>query len=287
MGKVWLIGGTQESVELARAIAQAHVPCIVTVTTEPARVLYPNLPGLTIWVGHLHRDTIETFLQTQAIQTILDASHPFAVEISRLAIAIAEQYQIPYLRYERPELEFGQQEQPTPSTPPIRNTLPSPLLLHLDSFATLLAGEYLTEQRVLLTIGYRPLPLFQPWHDRTMLFARILPSLTALESALNAGFTSDRLIALRPPVSAAVERALWQQWDISLVVTKASGVAGGEDVKQQVAAELGVSLIVIDRPAISYPQQTSNFSNALEFISSCTISVLPSELVVCQDFFVN
>jgi precorrin-6A/cobalt-precorrin-6A reductase len=120
---------------------------------------------------------------------------------------------------------------------------------------------------VLLTVGYRYLHLFSSWQERSTLFARILPSVTALGAALAAGFSSDRLIALRPPVSVDLEKALWQQWQISLVVTKASGTAGGEDVKRAVAAELGIGLIAIARPEVVYPQQTSELSRALEFCS--------------------
>ncbi|HEY9832846.1 MAG TPA: precorrin-6A/cobalt-precorrin-6A reductase, partial [Stenomitos sp.] len=54
-------------------------------------------------------------------------------------------------------------------------------------------------------------------------------------------------------------------WQISLVVTKASGVAGGEEIKRAVAAELGLPLVVIRRPVVDYPQQTNDFSVALEF----------------------
>ena len=36
----------------------------------------------------------------------------------------------------------------------------------------------------------------------------------------------DRIIAIRPPISRELEQALWQQWRISLVVTKASGQSG-------------------------------------------------------------
>jgi precorrin-6A/cobalt-precorrin-6A reductase len=107
--------------------------------------------------------------------------------------------------------------------------------------------------------------LFSAWQERSILFARILPSVTALEAALAEGFTPDRLIALRPPISFDLEKALWQQWHISLVVTKASGTAGGEDVKRAVAAELGTGLIAIARPEIVYPQQTRELSTALEF----------------------
>jgi precorrin-6A/cobalt-precorrin-6A reductase len=84
-------------------------------------------------------------------------------------------------------------------------------------------------ERTLLTLGYRQLRPFAPWQSQACLFARILPSLPALDGALAAGFTPERLIALRPPISAELETALWQQWQITQVITKASGPAGGED----------------------------------------------------------
>ncbi len=252
--RIWLIGGTRESAALAQLIAQAHLPCIITVTTDAARSLYPDLPALKVRVGKLASAQLQAFVQDEQIAAVLDASHPFAVEISQSAIAFARQHQLSYLRYERPSAQVDDTQ-----------IHASGEQCRFDSIKTLLAGDALTGHRVLLTLGYRSLPLFQPWHDRATLFARLLPSVTALEVALAAGFTSDRLMALRPPVSADVERALWQQWQISVVVTKASGTPGGEDVKRRVAAELGVRLIVIDRPAIDYPQQTSDLTKALEF----------------------
>lgn len=193
------------------------------------------------------------FCQTWSIDAIIDASHPYAVEVSQGAIATAAHLQIPYLRYERPRISA------------LNSPLNSPRITILDSFSTLLTGTYLQGQRVLLTTGYKTLHLFQPWHDRATLFARILPAIDSLTGALAAGFGSDRLIALRPPVSPALETALWKQWQISLVVTKASGKAGGEDIKQQVAANLGIPLIVIDRPPVNYPQSTSDLGKVLEF----------------------
>lgn len=248
-GQIWLIGGTQESVQLARAIAHSNLPCIVTVTTESARSLYPSVPSLQVWVGRLDEPQLKDFLHTHQISCILDSSHPFAVEVSRMAIAAAASFQLPYLRYERPELEESC----------------NPNEIVLDNFDTLLTGDYLRGQRVLLIVGYRPLERFRSWQSQATLFVRILPSVTALEAALAAGFTPDRLIALRPPISADLERALWQQWQISVVVSKASGVAGGEDVKRQVAAELGVKWVAIARPPVLYPKQTSEVAIALEF----------------------
>lgn len=245
--RIWLIGGTQESSKIASAIA--HIPCTISVTTESARKLYPSAPNLNVCVGRFTLTQIEEFLLREQIVAILDASHPYAVEISQNAIAASQKLKIPYLRYERPVLEQGEGER-------------------LDNFETLLSGNYLHRQRVLLTVGYRPLHLFQPWQERATLFARILPSASALEAAIASGFTPDRLICLRPPVSADLESSLIKQWDISLLVTKASGTPGGEHIKRSVAAQLNIPLIVIARPAVEYPQQTSDLSVALDFCRS-------------------
>jgi precorrin-6A/cobalt-precorrin-6A reductase len=250
--RVWLIGGTQESAAVAQVIVGHGRLCLVTVTTESAQSLYPHHPLLTIRVGQLTAVELSSFIPAHAIAAIVDASHPFAVEISKLAIAAATASNLPYLRFER-------------STSPLPPTLLTPLSHAFPTFQAFLDTDLMVGQRVLLTVGYRPLMGFKPWQEKAKLFARILPSVTALEAAIAAGFTPDRLIALRPPIAAAVERALWAQWRISMVVTKASGVAGGEDVKQQVAIEMGVQLVVIERPTIDYPQQTSDLATVIEF----------------------
>lgn len=244
-----MIGGTSESAQLAGKLAQSQIFCTVTVTTKAARSLYPISPYVRVQVGQIDAAIIDIFLGQEQIVAILDATHPHAVAISRMAISASAQHHLPYLRYERPELKNHPRE-----------TFPC-----LESFEQLLAGDYLKGQRVLLTVGYKALPLFGSWQEKATMFARILPSVTSLETALAAGFTSDRIIAIRPPVPANIERELWRHWQISLVVTKASGTAGGEDIKRTVAAELGIPLIAIARPPVNYPQQTSDLAVAMKF----------------------
>lgn len=245
MKKIWLIGGTRDSADLASAIANRQIPSIVTVTTISAKSLYSN--NFPVRIGSLSLKQMEQFCLQEDIVAIVDASHPFATEVSQNAIATAKLRKIPYLRYERNLSQLSNRH------------------LTLASFETLLNGDYLQGHRVLLTVGCKVLPQFKAWHDRATLFARVLPQVNSLQIALDAGFTSDRLIALRPPISAELERVLWQQWQISLVVTKASGKVGGEEIKHKVANSLGVSLITIARPKIFYPEQTSCINKVVAF----------------------
>ncbi len=237
-GRLWLIGGTGEAVALAHSLATKKIFCLVTVTTAAAQASYAQGLGLEVEVGRLSVDALPTFIQTRGIGAILDASHPFAVVISQGAIAAAQSLAIPYWRYERPPVtDLGSQIAPG----------------RVSDLNSVLRTNVLGGQRILLTLGYRWLAAFQPWQSQATLFARILPSSEALTMALAAGFSPDRLIALRPPIGAELETALWRQWRITTVITKASGQAGGEDVKQRVAQALGIPLIIINRPPIRYP----------------------------------
>ena len=254
-GKIWLIGGTSDSATIAKMLSYFDIPFIITVTTKTARSLYSTDD---IAVGRMNRVEMESFCQKQNILAVIDASHPYAVEVSRLAIAVAAKANLPYLRYERQSYKA--------STAITTN----PNLTELASFTDLVAGNYLQNRRVLLTVGCKALSLFKPWQSKAVLFARVLPKISSLETALAAGFKSDRLIAIRPPLDRAFETALWQQWQINLVVTKASGTAGGEDIKRQVAADLNIPLIVITRPQVVYPQQTSVFTEVVAFTRQVT-----------------
>lgn len=252
--QIWLIGGTSDSKAIAQMLTAETIPFIVSVTSDTAKHLYPV--GVKIVVGRMDLARMRSFCEDNVVAAVIDASHPYAIAVSQQAMTVTQQLSIPYLRYERnklqPSSEISQQAK----------------VIELDSFETLLAGDYLTGERVFLTVGCQILPQFKSWQDRATLYARVLPKIASLETALAAGFSSDRLIALRPPISIAMETALWQQWQISLVVTKASGTPGGEDIKHQVAARLGIPLIIVARPSVVYPRQTSDKIKVLAFCRS-------------------
>lgn len=280
---------------LAEALAEAGVPFVVTVTTEAARALYAQTiytQTMRVVVGALSALEMKAFVEKWGVRCILDASHPFANMVSQQAIALAKSgfdesglakreltksepdksepeksvtssrpanlqtHQLYYLRYERQSiLEIER--------PKVENSENS--VTYVDSLEDLIETDILRCQRVLFTVGYRHLAQFAPLRQSSALFARVLPSVDAIKGAIAAGFSSKEIIALRPPVSADVEMALWQQWQITCVVAKASGAAGGEKTKRAIAARLGVWLVLIKRPQLIYPHQTNSVSSAVEF----------------------
>ncbi|MEM7760520.1 MAG: cobalt-precorrin-6A reductase [Cyanobacteria bacterium P01_A01_bin.40] len=256
--KVWLIGGTSDSKAIAKMLTDSGIPFVVTVASPTAQNLYPS--GIKVIAGSMDLKTMNSFCHRHLIRAVIDASHPYAIAVSRQAISVTTQLHIPYLRYERTNYQ------------PSSIVSKQAKIIDLDSFEVLLAGNYLTKQKVFLTVGCQILPQFQSWQTKATLYARVLPKIESLKTALAAGFTSDRLIAIRPPISIETETALWKQWNISLVVTKASGTSGGEDIKHQVAANLGIPLIIVARPLVVYPCQTSAMSEVQAFCRSVILS---------------
>ncbi len=243
---LWLIGGTRESAELAPHLG-GNLRCVITVTSQRAQHLYAH-SACPVLVTRFTPENIGDFIQTYQITKILDVSHPHAVQISQLAIQCAQQYDLPYLRYERPQVINHNSR-----------------CFYWPNLTELLTQYPFHQERILVSLGYRQLPLLKNFWGEHTWFVRILPDPIALTTALATGFLPQNIIALWPPVGLDVERAIWQHWGITQVIAKASGAPGGEDVKHQLAQELGVVLHLLQRPPLMYPQVTDDLQVARAF----------------------
>lgn len=246
----WLIGGTSESVIIANLLSELKQDFLLSVTTESACHLYQNIQEIQIIVKKLSFREMKELILSQKITAIIDASHPFAVEVSKNAIASSQLFSIPYLRYER--------ETVTSQT--------GNILYYPDLASLLTDNSIFRDKNVLLTIGAKYLHLFKQYHHQAQFYARILPYQSSLALAEEAGFRCDRIIAIRPPLSLQLEKALWQNWNIDIVVTKAAGKSGGEDIKYQVAETLNIPLVVINRPSLDYPLIAKSVEDVKAFL---------------------
>ena len=268
LGNCWLIGGTSDSAAIAKQLTASKIPFVVTVTTESARNLYPS--NACVCVGKLSPSLAQAFVRRYRVRCIADASHPFASEISRCAIALSKSNRLPYLRYERPQLKNISALQHNPADR--RSTV-----TRVESIDALVDSPLLQKQHVLFTIGYRHLEKFATLRATSKLYARVLPSSEAIAATLAAGFAASEMIALRPPISLALETALWQQWNISCVVAKASGqlatATSGEQIKRQAAKALNIQLVIIDRPPVKYPHKIEKLEEIVAFCQEYSASI--------------
>jgi precorrin-6A/cobalt-precorrin-6A reductase len=230
--RVLLLSGTSEGPTLARALLEAGFAVRATVTRpEACDTLFGALAGaVAVEARGFTEEALAEFLARGEADIVLDATHPFAVRITRLAHAVCGRLGVPFVRYERPDWK------------------PPPGTRSVASFADAAALLPSLGRRVMLTIGAKQLKHFAHLHDRLVLFARLLPCVASLQQAVAAGFTPDRLLCLRPPFSQEFNRALLREYRAEVLVTKASGREGGVVEKVQAARELGLEVVMIRRP---------------------------------------
>lgn len=233
MGKtVLLLSGTNEGPPLARALAAAGFRVHATVTRpEACASLFGDMgDAITVEARGFTEESLAEFLRGGGADVVLDATHPFAVRITRIARATCERLGARYVRFERPDW-----------APPAGTHF-------VDSFVEAAGRLPALGKRAMLTIGAKQLKHFAGLHASVVMFARVLPSPVSVQQALDAGFAPDRILGLRPPFSQAFNRAIFEEYAVDVLVTKASGIEGGVREKVLAAGELGMAVLMIRRP---------------------------------------
>ncbi len=247
-GATWVFSGTSDGNALAREIVAAGHPTVVSTVSEyGAELVAQTCPGATPIAGRLGIERRRELLRQSRARAIVDATHPYAAEISRQLIALSHELELPYLRYERPRAAGSD------------GALQAASIEH----ATQLAMQH--GKRIFLATGSKDLAHFvqAPGAAAHQWFVRVAPDPQHLQRAIDAGIPRAHIIAMQGPVSQSANETLWRDWAIDCVVTKDSGDAGGYQAKAAAAETLGIPLIVIDRPSLDYPAVAADFASVL------------------------
>lgn len=250
MPRVLVFGGTTEGREIAEWLsARGGCEVFISSLTEFGGSLVQGLENVTTLTGRLLPADIESLLRDQSFACVVDATHPYAAGVSTSIAEAAATCEVPLLRVLREEEPQGPW-----------NTVDSPQ----D------AAEYVANRpgRVLLTTGSKDLPVYAEAIDdfAERVFARILPVASSLAAASDLGLAVDHIIAMKGPFSKELNCALIRDLRIDILVTKASGTAGGFWEKVEAARECGIEVVVIHRPLKEEGLDMGQAKQALERI---------------------
>jgi precorrin-3B C17-methyltransferase len=241
---VWVFSGTGDGNALAAELSGRGYRLIVSTASDyGAELASVALPGVEVRSGRQGVAARRSQLHQSQAVAIVDATHPFATEISSQLTRLAAELNIPYIRYERPAAVLPNFARPAPDMPA----------------AARLAIEI--GQRIFLATGIKDLDTFirQPDAKYREWFLRITPDTGSLELALETGIPRSHICAMQGPFSTDFNIALWSAWNVNCVVTKESGETGGFGAKAEAADKLGIPLIVVRRPQLCYPVVASDF----------------------------
>ena len=235
-----ILGGTFEARQLAQAVAEA-CPNLAAVVSYAGIVSdLPDLPLPSRVGGFGGVDGLSDYVRRNRVRLVVDATHPYAVQMSRNAASACEQTSIPLIRLERPAW--------APSKEDNWSFVPT-----MEA-----ACEQLEPQsRVFLAVGRKDLQPFLKRDDLFALARMIEPPDYALP-------TCWHLELARPAQSVEVELDLLQQYRIARLVCKNSGGTRAF-AKLEAARLLKLPVTMIERPHLP----TAKSANTVETLLDC------------------
>lgn len=220
---VLVLGGTGEARALAEELVAAGVPVISSLA---GRVQNPRLPVGEVRIGGFGGvDGLAAWLRDERIRAVVDATHPFAAQITGNAAAACARAGVPLLRLLRPGW--------SPDGDARWTRVPD-----IVAAARIVADR---GGRVLLTTGRQDASAFAAVENAWFLIRVVDPPTGPLPPR-------HRILASRGPYNLAGERKLLADNEIALLVTKNSG---GDLTRAKLiaAAEAGIEVVMVDRPA--------------------------------------
>ena len=229
---VLVFGGTSEGHDIAEWLGvRGTCDVVVSSLTEYGGSLVQDLPNVESLTGRMMSDDMENLMRERGFACVVDATHPYAADVTASIASAAASCDVPVVRV----LREGEPAGPWQGAD------------NVEEAARLVAG---LTGNVLLTTGSKDLPAYvsamEDYAQR--LYVRILPVAASIAAADELGIPPKHVIAMKGPFSKELNKALIQEFDIQTLVTKASGAAGGFWEKVEAAQECGIDVVVIHRP---------------------------------------
>ena len=229
---ILLLGGTSEAREIAEALVQQGHDVLLSNHGQAPYEL-AETKRLRMRRGPLDRDSFIRLIREEEIKAVVDATHPYAEEISSLAAEVCTALDLSCVRFERSGC----------------GELPAHVSLTSDHEAA--ARQACTfGARVLLTIGTRHLAPYVQEAQRSgaRLWVRVLDCDASIDSCEALGIPQTSIITGRGPFSEDQNAALIAAHRIGVLVTKDSGDRGGVPEKLAAAARCACQVIMVSRP---------------------------------------
>ena len=234
MKEYLIFAGTIEGRTLAETLVEAGKKVHICVATEYGEEVLTENPALTVHCGRLTEKEMENLINQVNPDFVIDATHPYAVEVSENISQACQIAGKEYVRLLREESTRQKDEEGITR------------LSSLDEATSLLND---TEGNILLTTGSKELARYvENIDDKSRIYARILPDGKMVENCREMGLSGKQIICMQGPFSCELNTAMIKQLDIKYLVTKDTGASGGFPEKVRAAKGCGVELIVIGRP---------------------------------------
>lgn len=237
-----ILGGTSEATALGAAVAETGLTGVVSFAGRVERPKRQPLPQRVGGFGGV--DGLRAYLRRHGVSHVVDATHPFAVQMSRNAVAACAAEDVPLIALTRAPWVAQAGDDWT----------------HVRDVAGAVAALDRPACRVMLAVGRMHLDEFAPNPQHFHLLRLVDPPSTPPP------FPDHHVLVSRGPFRAEDDRALMRAHRIDLVVSKNAGGTGAY-AKIEAARDLALPVIMIDRPAIPDRDEACDVAEVMAWLS--------------------
>lgn len=225
---IWIIGGTTESTILISKIKGILKYVISVATYSGSEVIEDEHANVV--VSRMNYEEMIEFIKIQNIETVIDMSHPYAIEVSENARLACQKVKIKYLRFARKRTEF-------------ENVVYVKSISECNDFIKGVQGH------VLFTTGIKNIKDFEAIKDKDVhrFIYRVLPTIFSIQECTYNNIKMKDIIGMLGPFSEELNISIFKEYNAAYVVMKDSGSIGGTPEKIEACVKCGITPIVIGR----------------------------------------
>lgn len=236
-----ILGGTTEAAALSRAVAEAEIAATVSLAGRVARPRKLPLPTRIGGFGGVNG--LAQYLQEQAITHVIDATHPFAAQISANAVQACAETGVPMVAFTR--APWGAQ--------------PGDRWTHVPDMAAAVAALHGPARRVMLAIGRMHLGGFAAQLQHFYLLRLVDPPENPVP------LPRHHAVIDRGPFSLQGDTDLLRTHQIDLIVSKNAGGTAAR-AKLDAARALGIEVLIIDRPPMPARREMTELAEVMAWL---------------------
>lgn len=251
--KIFLLGGTKDSINIIKFIKENYDAFILTTTTTKYGSKLAEKGGSDDVIAHpLPKDEIIGIITDEKFDILIDATHPFASHITQTSASIAKELEIPYLRFERPITNL--------------KNIDTSNLICVNSFVDagkIIANEF-NQSNVLHFAGANTMEDVLKSVSAEKFYPRIVKVKSSIEKCKKLDIDPSHIIPMTGAASKEENIELIEKYDADVIITKESGEIGGVIDKIEAANTKNIKVIMIERPQINEINKKDIVSNLEE-----------------------
>ncbi|BDR66337.1 cobalt-precorrin-6A reductase [Clostridium tetani] len=249
---IGLISGTSEGKELLSNLNNYTDDILVSTATSYGGDLLKDYKYKYLNTTPLDRENMIKLFKEKKVEVLIDASHPYALEVSKNAMEVCNHTGIEYIRFEREKV--------------IEKFLEKEKVLVVENYEDLYSKLKDIKGNILNTTGSRNIEKIIRLSLENRIIHRVLPSLKVIDECFHLGLELHNIIAVKGPISYDLNRAFIREYDAKAILLKDSGKEGGTEEKIKAAIDENIYAIVVDRKSLDYKNKFNNKEEVIKYL---------------------